>query len=227
MRIRGRRWTRIRGRRGACPPPPEPPASGKVPVPGKGRRRARAGGSESRGNTMGSSRFFAERPHRISASLRRVPSRCELARACLTAGCVRCAGGTRRDAPRSAAFSPPSPSLSSPWKFRAVAADAGRWEPGGVRGSREEVSNWRLEISGRSDRVPGGDQSSRCRGEIHQPLVYLADGRRKFPCSVSVTAGIFRIAQPPRADELPAGIGIHPQFSQNLAADLFRPFLLI
>ncbi len=96
MRIRGRRWTRIRGRRGACPPPPEPPASGigpsrtwrcgsrgacppppeppasgKVPVPGKGRRRARGRVSESRGNTNGSSRFFAERPLRISAPLRR------------------------------------------------------------------------------------------------------------------------------------------------------------
>ncbi|UKI33172.1 MAG: hypothetical protein L6W00_06685 [Lentisphaeria bacterium] len=31
-------------------------------------------------------------------------------------------------------FLSPEPSLSGPWKFRAVAADAGRWEPGGYRG---------------------------------------------------------------------------------------------
>ena len=69
-----------------------------------------------------------------------------------------------------------------PLSFRPVEVPGGSGEcgpvgAGGVRGSREEVSNWRLEISGRSDRFPGGDQSSRCRGEIHQPLVHLADGR--------------------------------------------------
>ena len=176
MRIRGRRWTRIRGRRGACPPPPEPPASGKVPVPGKGRRRARAGGSESRGNTRALPVFL--RKESIAFPLPFAGAEPARTRAgVFDCGSVRWIGGTGRDAPRSAAFSPPSLSLSGLWKFRAVAADAGRWEPGGVRGSREEVSNWRLEISGRSDRVPGGDQSSRCRGAIHQPLVHLADGR--------------------------------------------------
>ncbi len=74
------RWGALqdRGRQGACPPPPAPPASGKVPVPctGRSRTRLRSAGtrSKSRKNANGSFRFSAERPIRVFAPLRRLPS---------------------------------------------------------------------------------------------------------------------------------------------------------
>ena len=96
-------------RRGACPPPPTPPASGMVPVPGwvvgwtelDGRRGPV--GIEPR-KYEGSSRFFAERAVRISAPLRRMPSRYRPARECLTAGAFEgraVRGETRHQVPLS------------------------------------------------------------------------------------------------------------------------------
>ena len=69
------------GRQGAFPPPPAPPASGKVPVPHTGRSRTRLRSADtrrkSRKNANGSSRFSAERPIRVFAPLRRLPSGAE------------------------------------------------------------------------------------------------------------------------------------------------------
>lgn len=65
--------------------------------------------------------FFAERPLRISAPLRRVPSRCVLAQGCLAAGefearAVR--GETRRSAPHSLPRTPLFPTRGSARQWR-------------------------------------------------------------------------------------------------------------
>ena len=86
--------------------------------------------------------------------------------------------------------------------------------------------NRRSERAGRSARLPGRNQARRSRGEVHQPVVHLADGRREFSGAVSVAPGALRIAQSARADEFAAGIGVNPQFPQNRAADLFRPLFI-
>ena len=135
------RRVRPGGSRGACPPPPEPPASGRVPVPetgrlsGRTRRRVRARGSESRGNTNGSSRFFAERPLRISAPLRRVPSQCGFARDCRTPEYVEAPtvrGETRHCVPLSLPRTPLLPAFCCAADCRQVlyclSISDGLWE---------------------------------------------------------------------------------------------------